>query len=314
MAEKQRQRGNASAAAKILQRDLGLAQQPAGRRRGRNTADPPKAQGELAATSQEDSKAGQPPASPAKKPTSTPAASAQKSQPAQPPNGPAAQRVLSKPSEQNSNTQPASGPQPKSTPQKVNVPSLNATQAFLKHANPSQGITEPLLSEAFTPFGALTKVEIDKKKGFAYVDFAEPESLKKAMAASPVKVAQGSVVVLERKTGQALQGRNQPQAANRGGSASAGRGGSPAPAPGPGPAPAAPATAGRGNAPPTAPSRRGGPNPRGGAPGAGRGGTRGDRGRRGGARGGGQAGGAAAAVTNPVPTQAAAPTTEQPKT
>ncbi len=79
------------------------------------------------------------------------------------------------------------------------VPDATSKQAFLKHANPSQGITEPLIEEALKVFGALEKVEIDKRKGFAYVDFAEPEGLQKAMAASPIKIAQGAVQVLERK-------------------------------------------------------------------------------------------------------------------
>jgi regulator of nonsense transcripts 3 len=69
----------------------------------------------------------------------------------------------------------------------------------LKHANPSQGITEPLIEESLKVFGGIEKVEIDKRKGFAYVDFAEPEGLRKAMAASPIKIAQGAVQVLERK-------------------------------------------------------------------------------------------------------------------
>jgi regulator of nonsense transcripts 3 len=69
----------------------------------------------------------------------------------------------------------------------------------LKHANPSQGITEPLIEESLKLFGGIEKVEIDKRKGFAYVDFAEPEGLRKAMAASPIKIAQGAVQVLERK-------------------------------------------------------------------------------------------------------------------
>jgi regulator of nonsense transcripts 3 len=60
-------------------------------------------------------------------------------------------------------------------------------------------VTEALLAAAFTPFGALTKVEMDKKKGFGYVDFVESESLQRAMLASPVTVAQSQVVVLERK-------------------------------------------------------------------------------------------------------------------
>lgn len=48
-------------------------------------------------------------------------------------------------------------------------------------------------------FGTVSAVEMDRKKGFAYVDFADHEGLVKAMAASPVTVAQGSVQVLERK-------------------------------------------------------------------------------------------------------------------
>ncbi|KAF2691041.1 hypothetical protein K458DRAFT_474033 [Lentithecium fluviatile CBS 122367] len=72
-------------------------------------------------------------------------------------------------------------------------------QAFLKHANASQGITEPLIEEALKVYGAIEKVEIDKRKGFAYVDFADSEGLAKAIAASPVTVAQGAVQVLERK-------------------------------------------------------------------------------------------------------------------
>ena len=87
-------------------------------------------------------------------------------------------------------------------------PAPTATQAFLKHANPSQGVTEPLLQEAFTTFGAIKKVEIDQRKGFAYVDFVEPQGLQNAIQGSPVKVAQGQVVVLERKSGPNLQMRN----------------------------------------------------------------------------------------------------------
>jgi regulator of nonsense transcripts 3 len=79
------------------------------------------------------------------------------------------------------------------------APAPTSRQAFLKHANPSQGITEPLIEAALSVYGAIEKVEIDKRKGFAYVDFVEPEGLQKAIAASPVKVAQGAVQVLERK-------------------------------------------------------------------------------------------------------------------
>ncbi|KAL7624136.1 hypothetical protein AAE478_005693 [Parahypoxylon ruwenzoriense] len=74
-----------------------------------------------------------------------------------------------------------------------------ATRAFVKHANPSQGVTEPLLKQAMEAFGAVTFVEIDKRKGFAYVDFGDHDGLVKAIAASPISVAQGTVQVLERK-------------------------------------------------------------------------------------------------------------------
>lgn len=108
----------------------------------------------------------------------------------------------------------------------------NSRQAFLKHANPSQGITEPLLQEAFAAFGTITKVEIDKRKGFAYVDFTDAEGLQKAVNASPVKVATGSVQVLERRdrpvppTGPMGLGRGAPPLAPRGAPVGAGfRGG-----------------------------------------------------------------------------------------
>ncbi|KAI2632170.1 Smg-4/UPF3 family-domain-containing protein [Hypoxylon sp. NC1633] len=80
-------------------------------------------------------------------------------------------------------------------------PSITAgvTRAFVKHANPSQGITEPVLKQAMEEFGSVTFVEIDKRKGFAYVDFADHDALVKAVSASPINVAQGTVQVLERK-------------------------------------------------------------------------------------------------------------------
>ncbi|KAF2189463.1 hypothetical protein K469DRAFT_682909 [Zopfia rhizophila CBS 207.26] len=111
-----------------------------------------------------------------------------------PPTGPASTRASTSVVAQNQGpVQAPTGPSPTQT---TPIPSR---QAFLKHANASQGITEPLIEEALKMFGAIDKVEIDKRKGFAYVDFAEPEGLQKAIAASPVKVAQGAVQVLERK-------------------------------------------------------------------------------------------------------------------
>ena len=77
--------------------------------------------------------------------------------------------------------------------------SPDATRAFVKHANASQGVTDAALREALERFGSVTSVEIDKRKGFAYVDFADHEGLVKAISGSPVTVGQSSVQVLERK-------------------------------------------------------------------------------------------------------------------
>uniref|UniRef100_A0A8H7NDN6 RRM domain-containing protein n=1 Tax=Bionectria ochroleuca TaxID=29856 RepID=A0A8H7NDN6_BIOOC len=92
---------------------------------------------------------------------------------------------------------------PKSKPsqaqKKAPAVSANTTRAFIKHANASQGVTEALLKQTFETFGTITFVEIDKRKGFAYVDFADHEGLVKAISASPVTVGQANVQVLERK-------------------------------------------------------------------------------------------------------------------
>lgn len=191
--ERKKERGNVTAATKILQRDLGLSPSPSpsgGRRRGKGGSTEtgsPKAEG-----SRDSSVA-------AAETTS------------KPPKGTAARSNSNKTNDTESkrsdaatatttNVLPAKPPKAdKSKPAPPSKPTPGSTQAFLKHANPSQGVTEALLTAAFAPFGALTKVEMDKKKGFAYVDFVESESLQKAMAASPVAVGQSQVVVLERK-------------------------------------------------------------------------------------------------------------------
>ena len=234
LADKKRERGNASAAAKILQRDLGLGGHVGGRggRRGLlgNVASrpPPKAA--------ESPQVSQPAVSTTGNSTATSTNAtdvstapipdaAQQPVRVMPPSGPAASRVPSKGSTSTRATPSGTG----STFSKPAAPPSTATQAFLKHANPSQGITEALLDEAFAVFGTINKVEIDKKKGFAYVDFAAPESLQKAIKESPIKVAQGQVVVLERKTGPTLQARNVrgggTTMGNRGGMTVGARGG-----------------------------------------------------------------------------------------
>ncbi|KAL9613555.1 MAG: hypothetical protein Q9167_001888 [Letrouitia subvulpina] len=232
LAEKKRERGNASAAANILRRDLGIGSGPGGRggRRGAPAAQVRSTGPSTVPDAAPENRTEQRPSSArsnettSAKDSETSAAStlALAGRPtnittAQPPTGPAATRVHSQTSSAASTANLAHSAV---SPSSAAAPKSTATQAFLKHANPSQGVTEPLLEEAFVTFGTLKKVEIDKKKGFAYIDFEEPEGLQNAIRASPIKVAQGQVVVMERKTGSSLQTRNLrggPMMNNRGG-------------------------------------------------------------------------------------------------
>jgi regulator of nonsense transcripts 3 len=205
-----RERGSIAAAARILQRDLGLSPINAHRKAKADADNATKAEA-----------SAQPPATSI--PPKAPAGPANKSRGGRPENekpqvtpkeAPPPITLLKKPAEMAAPKSPgpttatptapptAPAAMPKATPARkpqVAVPSTGATRAFVKHANPSQGVTEPLLKEAMEVFGAVSHVEIDKRKGFAYVDFVEHEGLVKAMAANPTKIAQGTVQVLERK-------------------------------------------------------------------------------------------------------------------
>ncbi|KAL4907204.1 Smg-4/UPF3 family-domain-containing protein [Aspergillus multicolor] len=242
--ERRRERGNVAAVGKILQRDLGLAPSSNRRRGGRGTSgasgeNEPRAEPAAATEIKKETSTRSQKASPAAQD-----AKAKRSNTPQPSETPTSQR-----SETSTPVQPTSTPRgprgrgKQSAATTPTTPTSTATQAFLKHANPSQGVTEPLLETAFSPFGKVVKVEIDKKKGFGYVDFAEPESLQKAISASPVTVAQSQVVVLERKANPGAEkgrgkGRGEPKASNptapaeagsnsnRGGKSNEGTGGS----------------------------------------------------------------------------------------
>lgn len=190
--KRERERGSISAAAKILQRDLGLTSAKSERRVSRSavargaTQKPESAQPTPEATTTS--------AAPVVSPT---AISSSPATPIRPPTGP---RNTKHPTP----AQVPSGPTavvPARTPRPVPLPSPGARSAFLKHANFSQGVTEDLLQAAFSAFGPISRCEIDKKKGFGYVDFDEPEGLKAAMLASPVRVGDkgGQVVVLENR-------------------------------------------------------------------------------------------------------------------
>ncbi|KAJ5159404.1 uncharacterized protein N7482_006408 [Penicillium canariense] len=189
--ERKRERGNVTAAAKILQRDLGLSPSASSRRRGKGGSN----------------ETGSPKNESSREPF-VPAAEGNKKESISKPAKSAASSTKTKdrdggesPSSRTSGaaTPPATKSSKVAKTKAAPRPAPTATQAFLKHANASQGVTEALLEAAFTLFGTVTKVEIDKKKGFGYVDFTEPEGLQKAMAASPVSIAQSQVVVLERK-------------------------------------------------------------------------------------------------------------------
>lgn len=194
---------NASAAAKLIQRDLGLQPEkrgsPRSGRGAKTVADTPAKTNESTAT------AGSAPASPKPGKEPTPKASSAQS----------ASATKDSPSAKNPSSQ-AQGQGPKSAggasqrqSNKVQPKSDQAsTKAFLKHANPSQGITEAAIQQAMAAFGDVSFVDLDKRKGFAIVTFGTPASLQAAMAASPVTVAQGSVQILEWKQ----RGNTQSQA------------------------------------------------------------------------------------------------------
>ncbi|TVY42740.1 Regulator of nonsense transcripts [Lachnellula subtilissima] len=229
-----RQRGAViSAHIRMLERDLGFSPAQAHRQVRRDTADAQKAErataAEKAPSEVKDSvpsQSAQPPIPVAPKgniqvnsrrsrakASSSGESEAKASTPSTPATPTAPMVLLKKPeTAQTTPTAPAPKPAPIATPRKpqnVAVPSAGATQAFIKHANPSQGVTEPLLKEAMEQFGAVSMVEIDKRKGFAYVEFIESDGLKKAMAANPIPVAQGTVQVMQRK-GTSLAPEKKP--------------------------------------------------------------------------------------------------------
>ncbi|EFQ97092.1 hypothetical protein MGYG_00135 [Nannizzia gypsea CBS 118893] len=244
--ERRRERGSLTAATKILRRDLGLTTPT----RRREKAGQSSSSGPGGSSATESAKKDQPSSSksennnnnnnPASTPKgkntadSTPKPTPSKQTKGTPPTEPAAARNAGA-SRKTANTpttpnNKASGQKTQQQQQSSQSPSSNGTQAFLKHANPSQGVTEDLLQKGFSQFGKVIRVEIDKKKGFGYVDFAEPAGLRKAIDASPVSIAQSQVVVLERRTSTAVaQNRGH---GNRGGGGGGGGGGGQGTAPG----------------------------------------------------------------------------------
>ncbi|KAK0853954.1 hypothetical protein LTR03_002582 [Friedmanniomyces endolithicus] len=157
----QRQQGNAEGIKKMLQKDLGIRPKPAPTTQSGNTS------------------ASQPVAATTIPATPSPVAA---SQAVQPPTQPKATPTPLK-------TTPSAPPPLQSAP--------TSLKAYLKHANPSQGMTEMLLHRALAEYGDVVNVTIDPRKGTAIAVFKDTEGLKKAMAARKIVVAKGAVEVLE---------------------------------------------------------------------------------------------------------------------
>lgn len=165
-AQRQRQRGNnAEGIKKMLQKDLGIK---------------PKA----TPTGPKDQAAGARPSTPASGNTKT------KDKPSPAPNTPAA----------NSPKIPT-GPKQQTQAQQNNAAqssgNVSTTKAYLKHANPSQGMSEVLIQQVLSQYGDVQNVTIDPRKGTAIAIFKSPDGLKKALEAKKVAVANGSIEMLE---------------------------------------------------------------------------------------------------------------------
>ncbi|KAL1889542.1 hypothetical protein Cpir12675_005735 [Ceratocystis pirilliformis] len=74
-----------------------------------------------------------------------------------------------------------------------------ATKAFIKNVNPSCGINASSLRTALSCFGAINAIDIELRKGFAYVEFSQHESLVAAVKAGSISIGQGHIRVAERK-------------------------------------------------------------------------------------------------------------------
>ncbi|KAI7637306.1 hypothetical protein KC322_g21468, partial [Hortaea werneckii] len=134
------------------------------------------------------------------------------------------------PPAQNKN-QPPAGPKANAQNKQAQQPApaqANASQlkAYLKHANPSQGMTEMLILRSLSEFGEVANVTIDPRKGTAIAVFKDGVSLKKALEAKKVPVANGAVEVFEFKDtgGRGAGGNARGRGGFRGGRGG-GRGG-----------------------------------------------------------------------------------------
>ncbi|TKA76872.1 hypothetical protein B0A55_03198 [Friedmanniomyces simplex] len=179
----QRQRGNAEGIKKMLQKDLGIRPKPAATTQSSTT---PAAQSVAATTTPTT-------ASPAPPPLATPPV-----------------------------PQPKTTPAPPKSTSTAPPPAPTSLKAYLKHANPSQGMTEMLILRALAEHGEVSNVTIDPRKGTAIAVFKDTEGLKKAMAARKIVVAKGAVEVLEFKERGGGEGTGSAAGGGRGGGSGSG--------------------------------------------------------------------------------------------
>lgn len=168
----QRQRGNnAEGIKKMLQKDLGIRPKAGAANNQANSGG-----GAAAAAATAGAASTNPPANSKKQQSSTPNQS------------------------KNSSPAPASSNKQQQNQQQQNPSSSSGPpKAYLKHANPSQGMTEILIQQALAQFGEMNNVTIDPRKGTAIAVFKTQEGLKKAVEAKKVPVAKGAVEVIEFK-------------------------------------------------------------------------------------------------------------------
>ena len=112
-----------------------------------------------------------------------------------PPTQPAASPAATTTSPPPKTSTPATTAPPPKVP--APKPSPTSPKAYLKHANPSQGMTEILIQQALAQYGEMGHVTIDPRKGTAIAVFKDGEGLRKALEAKRVVVAKGAVEVLE---------------------------------------------------------------------------------------------------------------------
>lgn len=160
----QRQRGTAEGIKKMLQKDLGI----------------------------------KPKAAPATSNPSTPQTTADSSTPKNNTTEPKQQSKAPPPASPASNP-PKAQHQPPTAPKSQSQTAAAVPKAYLKHANPSQGMTEILIQQALSAHGDVTNVTIDPRKGTAIAIFKDVESMKKAVEAKRIPVANGTVEVMEFK-------------------------------------------------------------------------------------------------------------------